>query len=216
MTYILIGPGIRDNVTFENLFPTRTVEQTSPTQPIKPVEESPERGYEDATHPQPRREAAAQAYLEAEHAGEQRVAAVFARQIMNSPVVTVTESQSISGAWTNMLARNFRHLPVVNEETGQLVGMLSEHDFVQNAENLGGLPPRDYVDSEIQFVRDLMSNPILSATEDTEIHELSRVMYDRHIGAMPVLNEEGDLTGIITHRDIMKALIKTAPLELWI
>lgn len=215
MTYILVGPGIRDNVTVENLFPVRTVEQTGAIAPIKRVEDRGSGTTPGAALPQKRRRAS-QVYGEVAEPREQRVKAVYASQIMTSPVQTVGQEQSVATAWNTMLERSFRHLPVIETESGRLVGMVSEHDFTRNARRIGGLPPREYVDAEIQYVRQLMSSPILSATEDTELHELSRVMFEQHIGAMPILDGKGNLSGIITHRDILKALIKTEPLELWI
>jgi acetoin utilization protein AcuB len=216
MTYILVGPGLRDNVTLENLFPVRTVEQTGAIAPIKRVEERGAGGSAaGAMSPQKQRRAS-QTYEDIAEPHEQRVKAVFASQIMTSPVQTVRQEQSVSEAWNTMLEHSFRHLPVVETGSGHLVGMISEHDFSQNAQKIGGLPPKAYVDAQIQYVHQLMSSPILSATVDTELHELSRVMFNQHIGAMPILDSDEKLVGIITHRDILKALIKTEPLELWI
>jgi acetoin utilization protein AcuB len=216
MTYILVGPGIRDNVTLENLFPLRTVEQTAAVAPIKRVEERGGGGAQaPATLPQ-RQRRASQTYEKVAEPPEKRVKAVVAEQIMTAPVQTARQDQSVADAWNTILESAFRHLPVVETGSGQLVGMVSEHDFIQNAQRLGGLPPKPYVDAQIQYVHQLMSSPILSATVDTELHELSRVMFEQNIGAMPILDGNGNLAGIITHRDILKALIKTEPLELWI
>lgn len=215
MSYILIGPGLRDVVAPDSLFPNRNVEQTGAIAPVKPVAEHEQSSGQETGQTQ-RRQQATQAYEEIQEPHDTRVKAVMAQQIMSSPVQTLEEGASIFEAWTIFLEHSYRHLPVVSAETGELVGMVSEHDFIENARQLGGLPPRPVVDAQIQYIRQLMSSPILTATEDTELHELSRVMYDRRIGAMPILNETGELTGIITHRDILKSLIKTEPLELWI
>lgn len=215
MTYILIGPGIRDNVTLENLFPLRTVEQTGAVAPIKRVEERETPALPEVRLQQRKRQAS-QSYEEVQESPAPRTRAVIAEQIMTSPVTTVSQEQSVADAWSTMLMHAYRHLPVIESATGQLVGMLSEYDFIQKATDVGGLPPKPMVDAKIQTVRQLMNSPILSATPDTELHELSRVMFERKIGAMPIVAENGNLAGIITHRDILKALIKTEPLELWI
>jgi len=215
MTYILIGPGIRDNVTLENLFPLRTVEQTGAIAPIKRVEERETPALPAARLRQKKRQAS-QSYEEVQAPKTTRTKAVLAEQIMTSPVTTVGQEQSVADAWSTMLMHSYRHLPVVESVTGQLVGMLSEHDYIRQAADIGGLPPKSLMDAKIQTVRQLMSSPILSATPDTELHELSRVMFERKIGAMPIVADDGGLAGIITHRDILKALIKTEPLELWI
>jgi len=202
-------------VTLENLFPLRTVEQTGAIASIKRVEER-ETPATPVFGQQQKNRQASQSYEEVQEPHGSRVKAVVAEQIMTTPVRTVSQEQSVADAWATMLANSFRHLPVVESSSGQLVGMLSEHDYIRNASAIGGLPPKSMVDAKIQYVHQLMSSPILSATMDTELHELSRVMYDQKIGAMPIVAENGGLAGIITHRDILKALIKTEPLELWI
>jgi len=49
-------------------------------------------------------------------------------------------------------------------------------------------------------------NEVVSTTEDTSIATLVRLLVDRRIGAVPVMNEAGLLAGIISERDVMGAL----------
>lgn len=213
MTYIIVGPGLRDNVSLENLFPLRTVEEISPVKKIEEMDKpvSAEMGANQSHSRQ-----AQQSYRDTSETTHEREKAIYASQIMTHSVVTVSDQLPLASAWGILEEHEFRHLPVVLASDGMLVGMLTEHDFVVSAIDIGGLPPITGVNAPIQNVSQLMSSPILSATIDTDIHELARVMYDRHIGAVPILDKQGALAGIITHRDILKALVKTEPLELWI
>ena len=213
MTYIIVGPGLRDNVSLENLFPLRTVEEISPVKKIEEMDK-PVSGELANSQGQPHARQVQQAY--AAESPHEREKAIYASQIMTRSVVTVSESLSLSAAWDMLDEHEFRHLPVVADNDGMLIGMLTEHDFVISAVEIGGLPPLPASRANIQTVAQLMSSPILSATIDTDIHELAAVMYERHIGAVPILDKQGQLAGIITHRDILKALVKPEPLELWI
>lgn len=47
---------------------------------------------------------------------------------------------------------------------------------------------------------------VVSTTEDTSIAILVRLLVDRRIGAVPVMNEAGQLAGIISERDVVGAL----------
>ncbi|HUG14918.1 MAG TPA: universal stress protein, partial [Thermomicrobiales bacterium] len=49
--------------------------------------------------------------------------------------------------------------------------------------------------------RDLMVSPVITAGEDTSLEEVARLMLDNHIGCLPIVNESGALTGIITESD---------------
>ncbi len=61
------------------------------------------------------------------HQGE--VLALRARDIMTSPVITITPADSLAGAMELMTGRRIRHLPVV--ESGRLVGLVSIGDLVK-------------------------------------------------------------------------------------
>ncbi|MDH5183923.1 MAG: CBS domain-containing protein [Gammaproteobacteria bacterium] len=213
MTYIIVGPGLRDNVSLENLFPLRTVEEVSPA---KKVEELDKPVSADLAEHQAHAKQAQQTYRATAELSHEREKAIYASQIMTNSVVTVSDKLLLSAAWNLLEEHEFRHLPVISENDGLLVGMVTEHDFMMSATDIGGLPPLINSHAQIQFVSQLMSSPILSASIDTDIHELAKVMYERHIGAVPILDKQGELAGIITHRDILKALVKTEPLELWI
>src|ERR1700758_601275 len=56
-----------------------------------------------------------------------------AHQIMTKPVITVTPDATILEAANIMLRRHISGLPVV-DETGVLVGMVSQGDFIHRAE----------------------------------------------------------------------------------
>jgi CBS domain-containing protein len=54
-----------------------------------------------------------------------------ARDLMSSPVVTISASASISAAARLMERHRVRRLPVVDEETGRLVGIVSRRDLLR-------------------------------------------------------------------------------------
>lgn len=50
-------------------------------------------------------------------------------------------------------------------------------------------------------VREIMTRPVVVAREDTTLEEIARTMLERRVGAMPVVDEQGKLSGIITESD---------------
>jgi acetoin utilization protein AcuB len=99
------------------------------------------------------------------------------------------------------VARRFRHVPVVGPD-GQLVGILSDRDLLP-APN-GGLA-----------VSELMSSPVWTAAPESPLREVASLMFDRRVGALPIL-DEGALVGILTRSDILRSLLVEPPLDLWI
>lgn len=61
------------------------------------------------------------------HQGD--VLTLKARDIMTSPVITISPADSLAGAMELMTGRRIRHLPVV--ESGRLVGLVSIGDLVK-------------------------------------------------------------------------------------
>ena len=51
------------------------------------------------------------------------------------------------------------------------------------------------------FARDLMTTPVLTIREDATVAEAARMMLERDVSALPVLDGDDRLVGILTHSD---------------
>src|SRR5262249_55951364 len=51
--------------------------------------------------------------------------------------------------------------------------------------------------------RDIMTRNVTTCNKETRLQELARLMRDEDIGAIPVLDENGILKGIVTDRDLI-------------
>ncbi len=115
----------------------------------------------------------------------------------------------MSEIWRLFEQRSIHHLPVISNNEQHISGIISDRDYlikVHMQENSTGI--------ELQAV-DIMTEQVLAASQDTEIRELARVMFDNQIGAVPIVDENDKLIGIVTRSDILKTLINVEPLELW-
>ena len=135
---------------------------------------------------------------------------LYARDIMSSPVITVTASLSIYEASRIMRDARYRHLPVVTENKA-LVGILSDRDVLKFLAERGTDPLRDMHST----ANDVMASEVIAAAADAEIREIARVMFEDHIGSLPIVSVQGRVEGIVTRSDILRALVRHAPLELW-
>jgi len=146
----------------------------------------------------------------------ERQPALHAHQIMSTPVTTLTPETSILDAWTLFRQTRYRHIPVV-DEAGRLAGIVSDRDLLRYAAVNGRIPPYDGDSPEARTpIATLMKPRVLTATPDTEIRQIARVLIEQHIGAMPIMDYGGTLRGIVTRSDILRALVTHAPLELWV
>lgn len=131
--------------------------------------------------------------------------AVRAEQIMSAPLVSVDVDMPIDELRQIIKTKRFRHIPVVSKD-GVMCGIVSDRDLFVLSED----------ESASDIVESIMTKNVLTATPNTSIREIARVLFEERIGCMPIVDEGGVVVGMITRSDILRALIKHAPLDLWI
>ena len=83
---------------------------------------------------------------------------------------------------------------------GQPVGLFSERDYARKV-ILKGLSSRDVL------VRDIMASPVISVDATLTVDKALGIMTERGIRHLPVLDGEGQLTGIVSIGDLVKDII---------
>ncbi len=135
---------------------------------------------------------------------------LFSRQ-----TVSVTESESVLRAALLMQSRNFRHLPVIREDTKGIVGIISAQDIIDSialivSENSTA---KEIVDSLSIPVERIMALHCIVVEPGDGLREVAKKLASHNLGALPVVNEIGILQGIITLRDIVSLMgISSDPL----
>ncbi len=123
------------------------------------------------------------------HASEKDV--IVGAWMTHNPA-TVTPGDKLAMVQPKMEQGEFRSLPVV--ENGKLVGIITDRDLKLWVGRL----------AEAE-VRNAMTEAPVSVTPDTTLQEAARLIEERKIGGLPVV-EGGGLVGIITTSDILEAL----------
>src|SRR5262249_21114977 len=136
---------------------------------------------------------------------------------MSTPVVTVQPDSPIMDAAQLMLKHHFSGLPVV-DDSGRVVGIVTEHDLLRRTDRLGSQQPywlqlmieRAAVAKEsLRFdeakVKEVMTSDPLVVMEDTPIEDVCRMMQQRGIKRLPVV-QDGRLVGIVSRADLVRAL----------
>jgi acetoin utilization protein AcuB len=137
------------------------------------------------------------------------------RDVMAKQPITVDPETPLATAIAVMREREIRHLPVV-DATGALVGIITDRDLRSAAlgSGLAEFLPVDLrraVDGVAETlqqlrVKDAMTWGVVTTRPDASVAEAGAVMFERRIGSLPV-RENGKLIGIVTERDIFKALM---------
>ena len=130
------------------------------------------------------------------------------RELMQPDVVTVREDSPAKDAFEIMRRRRFRHLMVLDKQ-GQLVGIVSDRDFLNVAVMFKKRPAsaEEYlIDDKLQ-VRDVMTTEPATVTPDDDLGHAIDLMLDLLINGLPVV-DNGKLVGVVTHTDLLRLLKK--------
>jgi len=126
-----------------------------------------------------------------------------AADAMTDAPITVAPSDSLVDAARRMVGNQIRHLPVV--EDGRVVGMLSDRDL----RTVAGDPARLITERQpgtLLRVRDAMTTNPTTVPADRPLTELALDLVDENVGALPVVDRDGKLIGIVSYVDVLEIL----------
>jgi acetoin utilization protein AcuB len=129
------------------------------------------------------------------------------RDLMSKDLVTVNVEDSIMKASKLMKDKKIRHLPVLKKE--RLAGIVSDRDLKEASPSKAttlDIHELYYLLDKITVGSVMPSRLFTIAPVDT-VEKAAAVMLKQNISALPVVNPEGDLAGIITKGDIFRAFV---------
>ena len=147
--------------------------------------------------------------FEAEHgpAGRHprgRPGALTVADAMTAPAIAIGPGDSLVDAARRMVEHAIRHLPVVEE--GVVIGMVSDRDI----RTFAGDPAR-FVETggdgaRALVVRDVMTPDVLTIHPRRPLLDAADELADERLGAIPVVDGDGRLVGIVSYVDVLRAL----------
>lgn len=124
-----------------------------------------------------------------------------AGEYCNRNVVIVSKSEPVSEAIKLMRSNHVGDVIVVEsiEETPIPVGILTDRDVVLEilAED---------VDLGAVTIVDVMSYDLVTVTEKTKLIDTIKLMRDKGVRRIPVVNEKGGLEGLLTVDDLLELI----------
>jgi acetoin utilization protein AcuB len=133
-----------------------------------------------------------------------------ANQIMQPQVISVRSDDDVARAWRVLVDHQIHQAPVLDASLS-LVGIVSERNLLTTL-NVDAGQVRDVLQKR---VHDVMTTPVVAATPVTDIRRIARVMLDRDVDGVPIVNEAGALLGFISRSDILRAVVTDPPLSVW-
>lgn len=122
------------------------------------------------------------------------------KDCMTTRVITLTPETNIFEAVQTLLKHDISGAPVVNQ-TGKLIGILSEHDCIKVTLQ------RAYFEAGGGKVKDFMSEKVVTVNPNADIISVAQKFLTYNKRRFPVV-DRGELVGQISRRDILAIMEK--------
>jgi CBS domain-containing protein len=127
--------------------------------------------------------------------------------IMTKKVVTVSPGDSLNEVKRILFEKHIHHIPVV--DNGKLVGIITSWDLMKlnkKFEEYGGY-----------LVKDVMTTKVASLGPNELIGAAAMIFLKHLFHGLPIVDEVGNLVGIVTTHDILKyEFVKEYPEDIFI
>lgn len=123
---------------------------------------------------------------------------LFAINIMTKEIITKSTNSHLYDIQKIMTNDKIRHVPIIDAHQ-KLIGIVSDRDL---------LKIEFAVKSSVLEAQNIMSTVIVVSDEESSLKELAYVMTRERISAIPVIDKNECLVGIITTSDLLKTLFQ--------
>jgi len=129
-------------------------------------------------------------------------------KIASKDVVSIPPSKSIKDTAKVMMEHQFRRLPITDPGSGKVLGIVTVMDILDffGGGNKFNIIEKKYQDNFLaainEPVREIMSRDVICLSEKASVNDVVETMLSNQIGALPLVDGDDKLIGIVTERDI--------------
>jgi len=136
-----------------------------------------------------------------------------------SQLCTLTSDATVDEAVFLMLDHGISGAPVIDKKSGELLGIVSTYDFLQQEAGEGQLLPiqgtledvKAYLSQAKKIcatqVGDLMSSEVVTMSPEHTMRDAAVLMNQHNMHRLPIV-ADGRLVGMLTSSDVMKDMVK--------
>lgn len=136
--------------------------------------------------------------------------ATTVQDVMTARVVSVPESAGYKDIVTLLRGNRVSAVPVV-DQAGRVTGVVSEADLLVK-QTAPALPAgavrmawrlRERSKASAVTAAELMTTPAVTVAPDVDVAKAARLMRDRQVKRLPVVDADGHLAGIVSRMDVL-------------
>lgn len=139
------------------------------------------------------------------------------REVMTTKVVTVTPDTKFKSIARLLERHRVNLLPVIDEEH-RVVGVVSEADLLtkvdwQGRERPGRIERWLLLEDELRkaegsLASQVMTTDVATTRPEATVNDVAHMMMISHVKAVPVVDEDNRLVGIVSRADLLKSFIR--------
>lgn len=151
------------------------------------------------------------------YAKERTALKISIRDVMTKDVITIKNDADVNDVIRLLSDNNISGLPVIGNEN-HVIGIVTEADILSMAGMKRGHTFRDILKHILgeplplrktgSKVGDVMTSPAITTKAGVSIKEAAKIMDERRIKRLPVVDSKNKLIGIISRADIVRAIGK--------
>ncbi len=133
---------------------------------------------------------------------------MLVREIMSKHVVTVGMDDSLESVSALLSTRRIHHVVVLDGRA--VVGIVSDRDVLRASSPFMGTNAERTLDLATlkKRVHQFMTRHPITVDPELPAQDAAKVLLERGISCVPVIDGEGSLQGIVTTRDLLRAAIR--------
>ncbi len=113
-------------------------------------------------------------------------------EVMSTDLIVGYVPGTVKSALNLLAKHNVSGMPILKKDTKKVVGVLTRTDIFKNAD-----------EEQLALI---MSKEVHSVTNDQDIKDAAKLLFEKRIHGLPVVNKKKNLVGIISPKDILKVL----------
>ena len=144
------------------------------------------------------------------HSHRRRLGEVRLKDIMTRNVITIKPEQPLEEIWKLIRSHHIRGVPVINDAK-KLVGIVSIADFLKVTDwrmcnTLAARIKFLFLRKPSHTAEQIMSTPVTVGHENMLMTEAFLLFAEKGINHLPLVDENGELVGILTRLDLLSSL----------
>lgn len=147
---------------------------------------------------------------------------MYIKDIMTKDVITVKEEDNVEKCANLLIEHDLSGLPVL-DNNGKVKGIVTEGDLIRRAARMKGPATLEvlggifYLESPKHFSKEIkrilgttagevMTRDVITVKGYSEIEAAATLLVEKKIKRLPVVDEKGNILGIVSRKDIMNHL----------